>query len=326
MLSDILEALENERTGMREMDIPVSERGRMIEVLSGFPPTVMGFAYKSQVTKEDYEYVLIPAVERALADYKKVRLYFQIDPDFAGMEAGAFWDDFKLGMGYLFRWDRIAVVTDVEWIRHTFKAFSFVIPCATRVFRLEEVSTATEWVIEGVTQHGSAILVNRTDKFLIAVEESAASLKAVSYVSQILRGRTDVHVRLLHVLPPIPPEFLEFGGAEHPQIEQRLSGELRQNQAQWIETAKRNAQASLDKAMAVLIEGGLSPNEVSTSFASPIHRPDVAHEILKAAQTWECGTLIVGRHTRSWIREIGYTHVGEELVRKGQGFAIWVVE
>jgi nucleotide-binding universal stress UspA family protein len=308
------------------MDILVSEGGRVIEVLNGFPQTVMGFACKRQVTQEDCEHILTPIVQQALADYQKVRLYFQIDPDFAGVEPSALWDDFKLGTEYLFRWDRIAVVTDVEWIRHTFQAFSCMIPCAAKVFRLEEVSMAKEWVIEGVPQQETAPLMNRTDKFLIAVDESATSLKAVSYVSQVLRGRTDVHVRLLHVLPPIPPKFLEFGGAEHPQIEQRLSGELRNDQAQWIETTKHKAQASLDKALAVLINGGLSPNEVSTSFSSPIHCPDVALEILEAAQTWKCGTLVVGRHGRSWIREIWSTHVGEELVRKGQGFAIWVVE
>jgi nucleotide-binding universal stress UspA family protein len=298
----------------------------MIEVLNGFPPTVMGFACKSHVTKEEYEQVLIPAVRQALADYKKVRLYFRIDSDFSGVAPGALWDDVKLGMEYLFRWDRIAVVTDVEWIRQTFKAFSYMMPCEARVFRLDEVSIAKDWVMEGVTQHGPASLMLRTDTFLIAVDESATSRKAVSYVSRILRGRTDVHIRLLHVLPPIPPGFLEFGGAEQPQLEQRLSGELRQDQARWIETAKRNAQASLDKAREILIQGGLSPHDISTSFSSPIHRPDVAHEILTVAQTFQCGTLVVGRHTRSWIRELLSTHVGEDLVRKGQGFAIWVVE
>lgn len=298
----------------------------MIEVLNGFPPTVMGFVCKSQMTKEDYEHILTPTVAQALADYQNVRLYLQIDPDFAGVEPRVVWEDFKLGMAYLFRWDRIAVVTDVEWIRHTFKAFSCVIPCVAKVFRLDEVSTAKDWVVEGIAEQESTTLMNSAEKFLIAVEESAASLKAVSYVGQIIRGRTDVYVRLLHVLPPIPPGLLEFGGAEQPQLEQRLSGELRQDQARWIETAKRNAHASLDKATAILLQSGLSPNKVSTSFSSPIHRPDVTQEILKVAQTWKCGTLVVGRHTRSWIREIGSTHVGEDLVRKGQGFAIWVIE
>ena len=298
----------------------------MIEVMNGFPPTVMGFACKGRVTPKDYEHVLTPTVAQALADHPKVRLYFRIDPDFAGIEPGASWEDLTLGMEYRFRWDRIAVVTDVEWIRQTFKAISSVIPCEVRVFRLDEVSKAKEWVIEGVSQPGDATLMNRTDKFLIAVDGSTTSLKAVSYVGQILRGRTNVHVRLLHVLPSIPPRFLEFGGAEQPQTEQRLSGELRQDQAQWIDIAKRNAQASLDKARDILIRSGLSPTEVSTSFSSPIHRPDVAYEILKAAEAWKCGTLVVGRHPRSWIRELRSTHVGEDLIRKGQGFAIWVVE
>ena len=298
----------------------------MIEVLGGFPPTVLSFACNGQVTRQDYETVLLPAVEYALTQHEKIRLYYQINTGFSGIEPGAMWDDFKVGMEHLFRWDRIAVVTDVEWIRHTFKAFSFVIPCAAQVFRLEEVPAAKEWIIEGMTQQELEPLMNRTDKFLIAVEESAASLKAVTYVSRVLRGRTDVQVRLHHVLPPIPPDLLEFGGAELPQMEQRLSGELRQNQARWIETAKQNAQSSLDKALAILREGGLSPDGVSTSFSLPIHRPDVAREILEAAKTWNCGTLVVGRHIRSWIREIGSSHIGEELVQKGQGFAIWVVE
>lgn len=121
----------------------------MIETLSGFPATVLAFACKDRVTARDYETVLIPAVEHALAREKRVRLYYQIDPSFSGMEVGAIWDDFKVGMEHLFRWERIAVVTDVEWIRHTVQAFGFIMPCVTKVFRLEEAATAKEWILEG---------------------------------------------------------------------------------------------------------------------------------------------------------------------------------
>jgi len=298
----------------------------MIETLSGFPPMVMAFACNGHVTKQDYETVLMPAIEHALTYHEKVRLYYQVNPGFSGMELGAVWDDFKVGMEHLFRWDRIAVVTDVEWIRYAFNAFSFLIPCTAKVFRLDETPAAKAWILEGVTQQDLDSFKNRTDRFLIAIDKSEASFKTVTYVSRVLRGHSDAQVRLFHVLPPIPPELLEFGGAEQPQLEQRLSDELRQNQARWIETAKRNVQESLDKASAILLEGGLSSDRVSTTFSSPIHRPDVVREILDAAQTWGCGTLVVGRHSRSWIRELGSSHVGEELVRKGQGFAVWVVE
>jgi SpoIIAA-like len=125
---------------------------QMIEALKGFPTKVLAFSCKGQVTKRDYETVLIPAVEEALKKPGKVRLYYQTDPDFSGIDAGAMWDDFKVGMEHLLRWERIAVVTDVDWIRHTFQAFSFLIPGVAKIFRLNEEAKAREWISEGVTR------------------------------------------------------------------------------------------------------------------------------------------------------------------------------
>jgi hypothetical protein len=53
----------------------------MIEHLKEFPP-VVAFACKGQVTRHDYEKILEPVVEAALEQRKKLRLYYQIDPDF----------------------------------------------------------------------------------------------------------------------------------------------------------------------------------------------------------------------------------------------------
>jgi hypothetical protein len=122
----------------------------MIEALKEFPAKVLAFACKGHVTKRDYETVLIPAVEEAFKQPGKVRLYYQIDPDFSGIEAGAMWDDFKVGMEHILRWERIAVVADVDWIRYTIRAFSFVIPGAVRVFQLGDAAKAREWIVEGI--------------------------------------------------------------------------------------------------------------------------------------------------------------------------------
>lgn len=124
----------------------------MIEALKGFPTKVLAFACKGHVTKHDYETVLIPAVEEALKQPGKVRLYYQIDPDFSGIDPGAMWDDFKVGMEHVLRWERIAVVTDVEWIRYTIRAFSFVIPGVAKVFRLSEAAKAREWILDEMAQ------------------------------------------------------------------------------------------------------------------------------------------------------------------------------
>ena len=61
------------------------------------------------------------------------------------------WDDFKVGMEHVLRWERIAVVTDVDWIRYTIRAFSFVIPGVVKVFQLGEAAKAREWILEGMT-------------------------------------------------------------------------------------------------------------------------------------------------------------------------------
>jgi SpoIIAA-like len=124
----------------------------MIEALEGFPANVLAFACKGHVIKRDYKTVLIPAVEKALKQKGKVRLYYQIQSDFSGIDLGAMWDDFKVGMEHLFRWERVAVVTDVDWIRHTFQAFSFVIPCTVKMFRLAETAKAREWIVEDMPQ------------------------------------------------------------------------------------------------------------------------------------------------------------------------------
>lgn len=86
----------------------------MIEIVKCFPETTIGFAPKGQVTKQDYERILIPAVEATLRQSERIRVYYEIGHECSGFDAGAMWEDTKLGIRHLSRWERIAVVTDIE--------------------------------------------------------------------------------------------------------------------------------------------------------------------------------------------------------------------
>ncbi len=119
----------------------------MIEQLNDFPQNVLAFICRGRVTEADYDSVLVPAVMKALESQRNVRLYYETAADFAGFEAGAMWEDFKVGMAHLSRWERIAVVTDIEWIRHTVRLFSFLIPGTVRLYRLSEADTARAWIV-----------------------------------------------------------------------------------------------------------------------------------------------------------------------------------
>lgn len=88
----------------------------------------------------------MPTIESALKAHQKLRVYYQIDSDFSGMEAGAMWEDFKVGMAHLLRWEHITVVTDVDWIRTTVRAFGFLMPGAVKDFPLAEAAAARNWI------------------------------------------------------------------------------------------------------------------------------------------------------------------------------------
>ena len=118
----------------------------MITRLSEFPNNVIAVACSGRVTAHDYETVLVPAVEQALSQHDKLRLYYEIKPDFAGLEPAAMWDDFKLGVEHFSRWERVAVVTDVEWIRLAVEAFAFLMPGEVRVFSLTGIAKARGWI------------------------------------------------------------------------------------------------------------------------------------------------------------------------------------
>ena len=120
----------------------------MVESIEGLAENVVGFRGVGRITSEDYEKVLIPAVEAKLAEGQKVRLLYCLGEDFEGFDAGAMWDDAKVGLRHITSWERIAFVTDVEWLRETVKIFGFVMPGQVRVFKNSELSEAKEWVSE----------------------------------------------------------------------------------------------------------------------------------------------------------------------------------
>ena len=98
----------------------------MIEIIEGFPDNVVGILAKGEVTRKDYLEVVIPAIDKALKRNAKLRLYYDLGSQFTGIDFGAEWEDFKLGIEHLSRWERAAVVTDVAWIRHLVGAFRFL--------------------------------------------------------------------------------------------------------------------------------------------------------------------------------------------------------
>lgn len=123
----------------------------MIELIKGFPEGVIAVAAKGRVTLEDYEKTLIPEVEKMLDKHEKIRLYYELGEQFSGIDAGAAWKDLKIGFEHLPNWERMALVTNVEWIRLAVSVFRFLMPGKLRIFSTAETAEARTWVAEGRT-------------------------------------------------------------------------------------------------------------------------------------------------------------------------------
>ena len=115
----------------------------MIKELSDLPAGVIGFEASGRLRAEDYRDVVLPTLERAAAT-GEVR-FVMVMRDFDGMSGGAVWQDLKVGIEHLRAWKRIALVTDIAWMRDLTSLFGWMTPGEVKTFRIAELPEATEW-------------------------------------------------------------------------------------------------------------------------------------------------------------------------------------
>ncbi len=120
----------------------------MFETITDLPDNVLGFKAGGEVTAQDYQSVLVPAIEEKLSKAERVSLLYVLIDGFKGYTVAAAWEDAKVGLKHLTRFDRVAVVTDADWIAKSVKAFGFVMPGEVRVFENENLQQAREWISE----------------------------------------------------------------------------------------------------------------------------------------------------------------------------------
>jgi stage II sporulation SpoAA-like protein len=120
----------------------------MIELIKGLPENVVGVVVKGRVTRKDCAEILVPAIEKAREWHHKLRLYYEIRSRYPG----AAWEEITLGIEHPPAWERVAIVADAAWIRHTVTALRLLIPSEIRVFATDQVPEGLAWVTSGASQ------------------------------------------------------------------------------------------------------------------------------------------------------------------------------
>jgi hypothetical protein len=118
----------------------------MIRLIDNLPDSVLGIEAVGRVEASDYETVLDPAVTAQLERGDGLRLLYVLGEEFEGYAPGAALEDAKLGIGKWSSWERVAVVTDREWLHDALRMLGWMFPGDVRAFRLAEREAAVAWV------------------------------------------------------------------------------------------------------------------------------------------------------------------------------------
>lgn len=118
----------------------------MVQLISGLKPNVAGFEFTGEVTKQDYETVVLPTVTSLAKQFDELNVIFLIHTDIKNFTAGAWMQDAYLGLKNLTRWRRMALISDSAFVHTTTPVLSALVPGEFKPFKESEKDVAIAWV------------------------------------------------------------------------------------------------------------------------------------------------------------------------------------
>lgn len=117
-----------------------------VTVMAGLPDDVIGLDAEGVIEARDYDEVIVPLIEAKLEEHDRIKLLYRVGRGFERYTAGAIWSDTKIGIKHFTRFSRVAVVSDVPWIRHAVRLFAPMVPAEVTVFADAELDAARAWI------------------------------------------------------------------------------------------------------------------------------------------------------------------------------------
>src|ERR1700744_4092514 len=100
----------------------------MLQKMNDLPAHVVGFRATGKVTKEDYDKILIPAVDKLAKEKGKINYVFLLETDISNLSIGALYDDLKVGLQHLLQWHKMAIITDQDGVNKFTDIVGHMIP------------------------------------------------------------------------------------------------------------------------------------------------------------------------------------------------------
>jgi hypothetical protein len=120
----------------------------MLRRMTDMPVGTIGFEAVGEVEDDDWEETVEPVLRQEIAEGRGVRLLYLIGTAARELESDAIRADAGFRMRHATSYERVAVVSDEDWMRPALRALSFLLPGKARGFRVRDLGDAKAWLTE----------------------------------------------------------------------------------------------------------------------------------------------------------------------------------
>lgn len=122
----------------------------MLRRITEMPAGTMGFEAVGEVEDDDWEEAVEPVLRREMAEGQKIRLLYLIGAEARDVEGDVMTADTGFRARHATSFERVAVVSDEDWMRPALRMLSALLPGKARGFRVRDLEEAKAWVAEGL--------------------------------------------------------------------------------------------------------------------------------------------------------------------------------
>lgn len=120
----------------------------MLRRMMDMPAGTVGFEAIGEVEDDDWEETVEPVLRRELAGGQKIRLLYLLGAEARGVEGDAMTADTGFRARHASSFERVAVVSDEDWMRPAVRALSALLPGKAKAFRVHDLADAKQWLAE----------------------------------------------------------------------------------------------------------------------------------------------------------------------------------
>jgi hypothetical protein len=122
----------------------------MLRRMTDMPTGTIGFEAIGEIEDDDWEQAVEPVLRGEMAGGRKIRMLYLLGPEARDVEGDAIKADTGFRARHAQSFDRVAVVSDEDWMRPALRGLSFLLPGKARGFHVRELAAAKTWLAEGV--------------------------------------------------------------------------------------------------------------------------------------------------------------------------------